>query len=175
MWLPPFWTLVLTGITCVCYIHGQQKAARSYAFLTIFNKSLDCICRLVSRLSGKRSQVSFDYLVVLCLTRMGHLAPRSYLEFAHLFFFFLACPVLKVNACSFYFHRTDVRGHSIIRSLYPLLPFKSRLSEPFRNYHLPWKVSCSKRTEVVFLFPWSGCFKFGLFHLINKMLLTSLP
>lgn len=56
-------------------------------------------------------------------------------------FFSLACPVLKVNAVSVYFHRLDVRGHNINRSLFPLLWLRPRLPETFRNYHLQWKVS----------------------------------
>lgn len=32
----------------------------------------------------------------------------------HFFFFFLACPLLKVNAVSFYFPRLDIRRHMLI-------------------------------------------------------------
>lgn len=121
--------------------------------------------------------ITFWFSVKLGWVTLLHIAIQNLLIFFS--FFFLTRLLLKVNVLSFYFHRLDVRGHNINRSLSSLLPFRNRLSNPFRNYNLQQKdmhsrLTLKKKTEqkLIFLIL---CFEFGLFRLTKEALLASLP
>lgn len=117
----------------------------SSLFLTDSQIVLVFLSPPVSLAKGRRFHLITSWFPVkLGWVTLLHIAVQDVL----ICFFSLVCPVLKVNAFSFYFHRIDVRGHNINRGLFPLLCLRPRLSETFRNYHLQWKVSCSKWTEV---------------------------
>lgn len=132
-----------------CPCRRMHTRIPSSLFFTDSQIVLAFLSSPVSLAKGRRFHLITSWFPVkLGWVTLLHIAVQNVL----ICFFSLACPVLKVNAFSFYFHRIDVRGHNINRSLFPLLPLRTRLSEPFRNYCLQWKASCSNGQKFFSIF-----------------------